>query len=992
MGLIGSVTLTPEKPKTGESVCLEVVSPDGKTYVDRADYVVIISGVPGAKQFMQFDRAGKHLILIVVHSKSGGYDYRRLYLDVAQNTEVLPIIKIHQQLDKPLHVDLTLSWGRALKPNRIKQAVSKRETLQPAQTVKPVISFRSVTAPRFLFDFGNGKKYRSWTPKAGCDFTDDLDPDKETQCFHISVFITDPENSKTITISRTICIVNPYFMAKKHGFIQPLIRSDHKAVTVVPEKPFAHRSGNRAPVYILANLSVKNMEKEMIILNKCIVEPILDDTGVATEHYTLQTGAIRLHPAMWTQISEKVFIQSLPKNAIGFGLHYTGQTSDGKPIRVSSYFDIPEKMKHHNIFVTKEKEPLKIKRDPKYPSRPSGDNLPTIKMPPTEGELCDPYNMPDEIPDGLVCQPTVETVDTQIPGRFLNARKGDIILSPGSSSGFVAKILRSLQPPQYHSHSGIMTKNHTQLTHSTASEDWLTDDDHDRIGVDGFDPECLRYLWPGVITQSVENTVNGENLTYPDDDEPKGVYNISGFYPYHRDIGSLIVQPLVVKPDPSSESKMVRDKLIKIATYALAQTNKSHYRFYSYTKPDIALTSEGNAPDSAGWASGTYPTVCSSFVWKCVTDMCHPFKMEGNELEENDKAEGAEITQGCADGLYLFRAHERLLAGETIYAEIYGNVMYALNHASVLEEFFAKLDDMPDDCANQVTNAFASDWTETESKDSEAWKNVADSNSISPDNILWWDKSLGLYGYSEILLYSAPHKERVHIYKWRSVTGFGTLKGRVLYNSTLVENAMVEIPHYPDLCARTDQNGEFTIHDVPEGLCEVTALKINDSDLPWKTPAPVLVHIARDEEHYEVITLKGPDPANRLVSLGVTVVVKSLPGWGSAEGCPSNSNIEEVFVAVRPGQTSPESVVSAVVADARGEARVTVTGHADHSVTVTMRARVYNSYDVSDDWEESENCSFNVGENQIDEKWVHIKWKNEVWIYVNAYNQVDPAG
>ena len=77
-----------------------------------------------------------------------------------------------------------------------------------------------------------------------------------------------------------------------------------------------------------------------------------------------------------------------------------------------------------------------------------------------EGCECDLYDLPSEIPENWVCMATGELEFRRVPGRFKNAKQGDIILSPGGD-GMVAKLLRQVDPPQIYSHSGIMSKNQT---------------------------------------------------------------------------------------------------------------------------------------------------------------------------------------------------------------------------------------------------------------------------------------------------------------------------------------------------------------------------------------------------------------------------------------------------------------------------------------------------------------------------------------------------
>ena len=93
---------------------------------------------------------------------------------------------------------------------------------------------------------------------------------------------------------------------------------------------------------------------------------------------------------------------------------------------------------------------------------------------PVVGQECDPDNLPDNLSEGMVCQLTSESQWRFVPGRVLNAKKGDLVLSH-DGQGMIGQMLQHLTPPQFYSHSGIMSKNHIELRHSTGSEEWLAD-------------------------------------------------------------------------------------------------------------------------------------------------------------------------------------------------------------------------------------------------------------------------------------------------------------------------------------------------------------------------------------------------------------------------------------------------------------------------------------------------------------------------------------
>jgi len=229
------------------------------------------------------------------------------------------------------------------------------------------------------------------------------------------------------------------------------------------------------------------------------------------------------------------------------------------------------------------------------------------------GAECDPDNVPDDLPEGTTCQFTGVFAWRFVPGQILNAKKGDVLLSPGGE-GMIGQLLQNVQPPQHYSHSGIMTKNHVEVRHSTATMDWLLDHKAGSLlghqGTEGFDPAALRYLWPGTVTQSIDHATYGELMNSP---EGK-TYSVSSFtFRANRGDTNTLSVPLVVKPIPHLETPDVRKSLHQIADAALGING--HYRFYAYTRPQLALEPSGVAPPEAGWAAGTLPTVCSSFIW-----------------------------------------------------------------------------------------------------------------------------------------------------------------------------------------------------------------------------------------------------------------------------------------------------------------------------------------------------------------------------------------
>ncbi|MCX5863614.1 MAG: carboxypeptidase-like regulatory domain-containing protein [Deltaproteobacteria bacterium] len=484
---------------------------------------------------------------------------------------------------------------------------------------------------------------------------------------------------------------------------------------------------------------------------------------------------------------------------------------------------------------------------PRIPAgrRDSGGYYLRKKTPPApgfvgEGQVCDPDNLTeDELAlaeqGQLVCQLTDETDDYELPARWMNARKGDIILSPGGE-GIIGGLLLNVNPSQFYSHSGMMTKNYEEITHSTGSQGRLMDH---MIGVlsdgsDGFEPSVLKYVWPGAVTQTVQASVEGE--IFPDPEYDKS-YSISSFGPHmigitHNDQMKMI-PPLVIKPDPMQETPAVRAALHAIATDARSAggrpgvTSKYHYRWYCYTDPTIGK----GAPEGpgAGWAAGTRPSVCSSFIWLQAKGRNAHLETDQalvmpTDLEQSDIDQGAMVRPVTPDGLYTYSAEERDHAAHWLYDMIY-------NQAYEKAGWFGEiLTDGADDVANQFLNAFAND--DADGKDSTDWETAVVADAVSPDNLLWWDgpDQGGLYGYAEPALYREPRIESYTVSRWKKVLTRGTVRGKVFNaNGNPVGGALVQV--YDGKTTFTAGDGSFVLTDVPFGSYMLKSSKVIDGVL-----------------------------------------------------------------------------------------------------------------------------------------------------------------
>ena len=469
----------------------------------------------------------------------------------------------------------------------------------------------------------------------------------------------------------------------------------------------------------------------------------------------------------------------------------------------------------------------------------------TLEGPPlpgfiAEGQVCDPDNITEQEHDlaedaQLVCQLTDEVKDVLMPARWMNGRKGDCILSPGGD-GLIGGLMLHVQPAQWYSHCGIMTRNYDEITHSTGSQKRLMDHlvGFTADGSDGFEPSVLKWIWPGAIRQTVQHSIEGENFPDPEYDK---TYSISAFGPHtigvtHNDQMKMI-PPLVLKPDPLQETPAIRTALHAVATDASNSAGRPgikpqyHYRWYCYTDPTIGL----GAPEgpAAGWAEGTRPSVCSSYIWmhakarstrlETTAALVTPTDLEATP----DLAQGAAVRPTTPDGLYNYSVAERGDAAEWLFDEIY-------NQAYEKAGWFGEImTDAADDIANQFLNAFAND--DADGKDSEEWQNLTDADAISPDNMLWWDgPSLGgLYGYAEPAIYREPRVESYTVSKWKKVLTRGTVRGRVFGASGPVDGAFVQV--YDGKTVFSTGGGHYTLDKLPLGTYMLKASKVIDGVL-----------------------------------------------------------------------------------------------------------------------------------------------------------------
>ena len=195
------------------------------------------------------------------------------------------------------------------------------------------------------------------------------------------------------------------------------------------------------------------------------------------------------------------------------------------------------------------------------------------------------------------------------------------------------------------------------------------------------------------------------------------------------------------------------------------------------------------------------------------------------------------------------------------------------------------LEDMPDDVATQLCNAFAVD--RADETDDDLWQNPGEGLAVSPDDIKkFWDAPgpaagerswHGLYGHTERLLLTPWRMEPRRVHRLARSRGPAFVEGRVLYHGQPVLGATVRfgcettmtwsrVPSYEFELSAGRYEGEATAY-WPASQQKLTGRVLVDIQ-PGDQPGPIDIELEDPPKWRRLIRCTGKIDTVRTVVIG----------------------------------------------------------------------------------------------------------------------------
>ena len=251
-------------------------------------------------------------------------------------------------------------------------------------------------------------------------------------------------------------------------------------------------------------------------------------------------------------------------------------------------------------------------------------------------------------------------------------------------------------------------------------------------------------------------------------------------------------------------------------------------------------------------------------------------------LEPKDLvAHPSSSSSSMLDGLYHYSSKVRTEAVNYLH-DLVENKAFA--KSGPIGKFLA---DAPDDLADQICNAFAFDWTDGDSKNSNKWENPEEGNAVSPSDMMLWDGQdtltnkngfSSVYGFVENAHYEMGETEFVNIWKWNHVETRGNIDGIVIADfdviATKVElkgsNVSTEVETSEKDAESGQFRGQFRFKDIFSGKYQIYAGKDHEG-MWYSNLVDIEVTVGTTQENIE-LHLQPPPGIVRLVKIHFDII------------------------------------------------------------------------------------------------------------------------
>jgi hypothetical protein len=808
--LIKNVALSQTSVCVGDTVSVTVTALHPERAGEPAQ--VTVNALPGHQHKVQLTTAGDNPIDVNAQTADGYVDSRTVRVEAHSCSQALrpPTLRITNNVFVQDGADLT------------------------------ILNTQDYSASAsYAWAFGDGQTLNGSAPHAQHSYALSLNADKRFQVFEVSVTVTD--GGRTASTTKTLALWNSYVID----------RDDHRTLRppMFAAREFEEESGSLTVDYGLVNL-----ESHPLQITRKYLEYLPCNEADGAQITPMQGVSITVPSQSFYAGTERMALASLPPNACKVGLHLRGVDGD-KVIQVDSYLRVPSRTGWRRVTSPAMLTLTKRIRDNLWV--PEDQNIRGVDLrrlvlegrigkaeldaayadmgalPQVAGDTCRPGAVHPTNPN-MTCQRT-EQMETTRQWEIVNARKGDLLLVAGC--GIVAAAIRQVQPQQFYTHEGIMTKNRVELAEVTVFEDRFAEEEYldGLVGARGTKREVLKFGEPGALKASVHRAFNG--IQASDGDGHDYILNDYAIEPRQCAGDVASIRAKVVKP-PIETDGLVRSKLIAAADKALELIDeRPHYRLFAF--------SEGSLPWLESYKHEGRPAAISSvFLWwalkraewdngidipleGCSLDRsgslprwkCSPGDIEPGEFRRT----GAEVDSQSWDGVYLYRGDERRQGLEAIRTYV---------KRGTYEEYgwLAKFSGADAAFSSRVVNCFGYDLcaesepcSECESPscctpqelqqnpantppprcieacnqyDDLIFRGATEGRTSSPDDFLKWDKPAGsllalenengVYGSSEYL--DIDDIEMRDVYEWKLSDGFGAVSGHVIFEEGACES------------------------------------------------------------------------------------------------------------------------------------------------------------------------------------------------------------